>query len=97
MEGDKDYNSGLNSKNICQSCGMPMKQEEDHGIDDFGGWSEDYCKFCFQNGKFTDEGINLQGKIDKLVGISVSQLGMSEELARGMAEKKLTELKRWKN
>jgi|APSaa5957512535_1039671.scaffolds.fasta_scaffold403284_2 hypothetical protein len=93
---DEEYNSGLNSKNICQSCGMPMKQEEDQGSDELGCRSEDYCKFCFQNGKFVDEGISLNGKIDKLVEMGVSQLGMSEEMAREMAEVKLHGLKRWR-
>ncbi len=96
MEEDEEFNSGLNTKNICQSCGMPMKQEEDYGSKEFGGKSEEYCKFCFQNGKFADEGISLKGKIDKLVEMGVSRLGMSEELAREMAETKLPGLKRWR-
>ncbi len=50
----------------------------------------------FRNGKFTDEGITLQEKIDKLIRISVEQLGMPEETARQMAETKLPQLKRWK-
>ena len=86
----------LNEKIICQSCGMPMKVDQDFGTDDLGVKSDDYCRFCFQDGKFTDEGITLQEKIDKLVKISVEQLGMEEEQARTLAETKLPQLKRWK-
>jgi hypothetical protein len=86
----------MNKKIICQSCAMPMKKEEDHGTNRDGSYNDDYCKFCFSKGKFTDEGITLNKKIEKLVSIGVSQLGMKEEQARMMAETQLPNLKRWK-
>ncbi len=86
----------LNKKIICQSCAMPMKKPEDFGTKKAGSKSKEYCKFCFQDGVFTDEGITLNEKIDQLVNIGISQLGMPEELARKMAETKLPTLKRWK-
>ena len=85
------------NRKICQSCGMPMKKNEDFGTDSEGFPSEEYCCFCFQDGRFTDEGITLQEKIKKLIKISVEQLGMTEEQARNLAETKLPTLKRWKN
>lgn len=81
---------------ICQSCGMPIKKEVDYGTEKDGGKSRLYCKYCFWNGKFTDEGITLQEKIDKLVQMAVNQLGMTQEQARIMAETKLPSLMRWK-
>lgn len=86
----------INSKTICQSCGRSMKKNEDFGTNTDNSMNKDYCCFCFKGGKFTDEGITLQEKINKLVKISVEQLGLSEDIARQMAEKKLPELKRWK-
>jgi hypothetical protein len=86
-----------NGKIICQSCGMPMKREEDFGTDKDDSRNREYCRFCFQRGKFTDEGITLNEKIEKLVRIGVSQLGMDEKQARAMAQMKLPGLKRWKN
>jgi len=86
----------INEKRICQSCGMPMKKEKDFGIEMNGDRSKDYCFFCFRFGKFTDDKITIEEKIDKLVKISVEQLGMKEEHARHMAETKLPTLKRWK-
>jgi len=76
---------------------MPMKKEEDFGTEENGLRSMEYCRFCYQNGRFTDEGITLQEKIEKLVDIGVNRLGMTLEQARLMAEGKLPGLKRWKN
>jgi len=39
---------------ICQSCGMPM-MEEQYGTDAGGGLNEKYCTYCYQDGKFTSE------------------------------------------
>jgi len=86
----------INQKIICQSCGMPMKKEKDFGTNADKSQNFEYCCFCFKNGRFTDEGISLQEKINKLVKISVEQLGLREDLARKMAETKLPQLKRWK-
>lgn len=81
-------------KKICQSCGMPLKKDEDFGTNDDGTKSEDYCFHCFQNGKFLDEGITLAEKIEKNVKFGV-QMGMPEEMARKMAAEVLPNLKRW--
>jgi len=86
----------INGKIICQSCAMPMKKQEDFGINRDRSQSSEYCKFCFQNGKFVDEGISIGEKINNLVDIGTNKLGMSEEQARTMAETQLPQLKRWK-
>jgi len=86
----------INQKTICQSCAMPMKTEEDFGKELNGEKNKKYCKFCYQDGEFTDKGITLQEKIEKLAEMGKS-LGLTEEQARHMAETKLPELKRWKN
>ncbi len=80
---------------ICQSCGMPMKKEDDFGTDKDGLESTDYCKFCFQKGKFTDEGITMEEKIEKNVEIS-KKMGFPEGQARSMAEDIIPNLRRWK-
>jgi len=79
---------------ICQSCGMPLQKEEDFGRNADGSKSEEYCFHCFQSGKFLDEGITLQDKIDKNVKFAV-QIGMKEDEARKMASGVLPKLKRW--
>ncbi|MBU0586726.1 zinc ribbon domain-containing protein [Candidatus Micrarchaeota archaeon] len=81
--------------NICQSCGMPMQKDSDFGTNDDKGKSEEYCEFCFQNGKFTDEGISMEEKIEKNVKIAM-EMGFAEAKAREMAENTIPTLKRWK-
>lgn len=36
---------------ICQSCGMPM-QEEQYGTNADGSRNDEYCCYCYQNGSF---------------------------------------------
>lgn len=72
-----------------------MQKEEDFGKNTDGIKNEEYCFHCFQDGKFLDQGITLQEKIDKNVKIAL-QMGMSEKKAREMASSILPKLKRWK-
>ncbi|MCW8966188.1 MAG: zinc ribbon domain-containing protein [Candidatus Pacearchaeota archaeon] len=80
---------------ICQSCGMPMKVDEDKGTNFDDTKSEEYCKYCYKDGKFIDEGISLKDKIEKNVQIAM-KMGMSEEKAQKMANDTIPNLKRWK-
>jgi len=75
------------------SCGMPLQKEEDFGTNDGGSKSEEYCFHCFQKGRFLDEGITLQEKINKNVKFAL-QMGMSESEARKLASDVLPQLKR---
>jgi len=40
---------------ICQSCAMPIEQDEMKGTNADGSKSNEYCNYCYQNGKFTSE------------------------------------------
>lgn len=79
---------------ICQSCGMPLKKKEDFGSNAGGSRSKEYCFHCFQNGRFLDEGITLQEKIEKNVKFA-TQMGMAEDEARKMSSSVLPKLRRW--
>jgi hypothetical protein len=83
-------------KNICQSCGMPLANDPTNGgtnID--GSKNEKYCGFCYQSGRFTDEGITLQEKIENNIKIAVAKMNIPESQAREMAERQLPNLERW--
>jgi len=87
-----------NNVKICQSCGMPLDKDPNKGgTNSDGSKSDKYCSFCFQNGKFTDEGITLKEKIEKNIQIAVSRLNMPESQAREMAESLFPNLERWKS
>lgn len=84
------------SKPICQSCGMPLENDPGNGgTNSDNTKSNKYCSFCYRNGAFLDEGITLQQKIEKNIGMAVN-MGMLEEQARKMAESILPELERWR-
>lgn len=80
---------------ICQSCGMPLSKTGDHGTEQDGSRSKEYCFHCFQAGKFLDEGITLEEKIEKNVNLGV-RMGMPEGVAREMCKTILPNLRRWR-
>ena len=40
---------------FCQSCGMPLTQNEDCGTNADGSINFDYCKYCYEGGKFLQD------------------------------------------
>ena len=81
--------------NICQSCSMPLRSDKDLGTNADGSKNQDYCHFCYKDGKFTDEGSTMEQKIDKMVGMAKT-MNIPEDKARAMAQNILPTLKRWK-
>lgn len=82
---------------ICQSCGMPMQQDDDFGTNPDGTKNGEFCHFCYKDGRFTDEGITMEQKIDKLVDIAVAKLKIPKEQARAHASEIIPTLKRWRS
>ncbi|MFA5926537.1 MAG: zinc ribbon domain-containing protein [Parcubacteria group bacterium] len=81
--------------NICQSCGMPVQSTENSGTNADGSPSQEYCRYCFQNGEFTAK-MEMPKYIEMQIRIAVEKMGMSEEKARSMAESTIPNLSRWK-
>ncbi len=81
-------------KHICQSCAMPLDQTDSLGTNKDKSKNYEYCKFCFQKGKFTDENITLEEKIQKNIAIA-NEMGINEEEAKQIAKNILPKLKRW--
>ena len=80
---------------LCQSCGMPIRKAEDYGTDTNGLKVNDYCRYCFQKGQFTEPSITMQQMIDRVARVMVDKMKMPESEAKGMAEKLIPKLKRW--
>ena len=51
---EKDFQPGQLPQ-FCQSCGMPLTRKEDCGTNAGGSTSFDYCRYCYQDGKFLQE------------------------------------------
>jgi len=80
---------------LCQSCGMPLQGEADHGTERDGRRAIDYCRFCFAKGSFTDPAIALPAMIDRCVRMMAGRGVMPEPEARAVMVKLLPGLKRW--
>ena len=79
----------------CQSCHMPLQEESDKGKNADGTISEDYCKYCFENGEF----INYK-TVEEAIADSVNYAeyaGFTKEEMLEYAKKMYPTLKRWNN
>lgn len=93
MQGEVDIYIGL--AEICQSCGMPMTRPEEHGTEDGGAESSDYCCYCRKDGEFTAPDCTMEQMIEFCLNIS-PQLYTDREKARAMMAEFFPTLARWK-
>lgn len=80
---------------LCQSCGMPMSDNAPYGTEADGSKSDDYCAYCYKDGKFTDD-----CSMDKMIDFCVEPTiaanpSMTEAQARAGMRKYFPALKRW--
>ena len=73
-----------------------MNSPEMFGTNSDGSKTEEFCTYCFQNGKFTAPDITVQEMIDKCVSIMNQQKIMPEEQARDLMTKTIPYLNRWR-
>ncbi|HRO47541.1 zinc ribbon domain-containing protein [Agriterribacter sp.] len=50
----------MESQKFCQSCTFPIDNMKDRGTEKDGSKSNMYCKYCYQNGAFTDPDMTLE-------------------------------------
>ena len=84
---------------FCQSCGMPLNAEN-LGTNADGSKNEDYCMYCYQNGKFTndctmDEMIEFCAQFVDEVNKNMPK-PMTKEEYKDMMYQYFPTLKRWK-
>ena len=84
---------------FCQSCGMPLNAEN-LGTNADGSKNEDYCMYCYQNGKFTndctmDEMIEFCAQYVDEVNKNMPK-PMTKEEYKDMMRQYFPMLKRWK-
>ena len=98
-------------QNFCQSCGMPLT-DNDKGTNADGSRSEDYCVYCYkdgkfladctmeQDGKFTQD-MTMEQMIDHCAQFTdeintQSGQNLTKEQAKEMMRQFFPHLKRWK-
>lgn len=84
---------------FCQSCGMPLN-DENRGTNADGSKNDDYCMYCYQNGKFTndctmDEMIEFCAQFVEEVNKNMPK-PMTKEEYKDMMRQYFPMLKRWK-
>ncbi len=84
---------------FCQSCGMPLNDEVLVTNDD-GSKNEDYCMFCYKDGKFTndctmDEMIEFCAQFVDEVNKNMPK-PMTKDEYKQMMRQYFPTLKRWK-
>lgn len=80
---------------FCQSCAMPLNTKEDHGTNADGSLNEDYCKYCYENGKFTSDD-TMESMIKTCAKFMVEGgHSQSEEQATKEMMEYFPKLKRW--
>ena len=82
---------------FCESCGMPMGEtDEMYGTESNRSKSTDYCKFCYENGVFTNPNATLEETIELVAAMMVKDFGFSPEDALEQCKAGIPTLKRWR-
>lgn len=79
---------------ICQSCGMPITNDEQFGTNKDNSINKDYCKYCYCLGEFIDK-VTMEQYIEMCSKYG-AQAGMTNEQMKDYCSKLFPTLKRWK-
>lgn len=74
---------------VCESCGYPMKDKQDHGGADS---NNKYCKYCAPDGKLLSKEKIRKGWIQA----SMRMHGLSEQEATKRVDEKMPQMPAWK-
>lgn len=91
-----DTPGGMPPGPFCQSCGMPLQQDEDFGTETDGSKSGKYCRYCYQNGQFTDPDMTMEEMLETAAkGWSDQDPNVTYEQALEQMRQMLPNLERW--
>lgn len=97
-QGTTQFEGGkkMELQDFCQSCGMPLEQGAQAGTEADGSASPDYCKYCYQQGRFSQD-CTMQDMIDFCAPIMVEHGVYSDvDTAKQQMQPFFAQLKRWK-
>lgn len=84
----------MSSTAFCQSCTMPLETEEMMGTEKDGSKSKEYCKYCYQDGAFTDPSMTLE-KMKALAVGEMKKQNIDSHIIEASLQM-LPALKRWR-
>lgn len=80
----------------CQCCSMPIPDVHMHGTEADGSASADFCKYCYDQGDFTAQGVTMDEFIEATAPMEAEALGVSLDEAVSLMATLLPHLKRWR-
>lgn len=83
----------METKNLCQSCSMPLDKPDMLGTEADGSKSKEYCAYCYQNGAFINPQMTL-ADMKIMVKEQMEKRKIDSKLIK-MAVNILPNLKRW--
>lgn len=83
------------ARQMCQSCGMPLKNDAQKGTEAGGSKSEKYCINCYKNGEFTWQDATAEQMQTYCMGILTKEKHWPSFVAR-MATNGIPKLERWR-
>jgi len=81
------------AKQMCQSCGMPLRDNKSKGTEADGSKSQKYCVHCYKKGEFTWKGATAEQMQIYCTGILMKK-HWPGFLAK-MATRGIPKLERW--
>lgn len=84
------------ARQICQSCGMPLKQDKDKGTELNGDLSEKFCVHCYEGGEFIWKGATADQMRTYSMGVLTKDMHWPSFMARA-ATKNIPKLERWQS
>lgn len=84
----------MDQNSRCQSCGMPLGSGF-YGKNEDGSETHEFCKFCFQQGKFVEPQLTLKQMVERSINFMMAELPLGEEKAARLANEVIPRLKRW--
>ena len=85
----------MENQRFCQSCAMPLANDEDFSSNADGSRNEDYCKYCFANGAF-EGNCTMDEMIETCIPFSLEAgVYKTADEARAAMKAYFPKLKRW--
>lgn len=79
----------------CQSCGVPL-EDWFYGTLEDGTETREYCKFCFDQGKFVELDMTVDKMIQRNIEFMTIKLKIDEAKSKEFSYALIPTLKRWR-
>ena len=83
----------MENRNFCQSCSMPLDNQELLGTEKDGSKNHEYCKYCYDQGAFTNPDMTLK-EMTSLVITQMEKMNINPKTI-DVAVSSLPSLNRW--